>query len=189
LPHPEVFGLNALMCLSESRRHAREINGEIVLLEDQDRSLWDNTLIAQGNEFLVESRRLGMPGYYALQAMIAAEHANVKLSGETNWIRIVDLYDQLDEVMPSPVVKLNRAVALAMSGEIEKGLQHITALIASGQLKGYGLAHAALGDLFRRLGDVTQAVSEYKVALSLAQMSPEKRFLQKRISDLESGLF
>ncbi|MEQ1933619.1 MAG: RNA polymerase sigma factor, partial [Fimbriimonadaceae bacterium] len=185
LPHSEVFGLNALMCLSESRRTAREHDGEIVLLDDQDRSAWDRELIAAGNDSLVNSQSLGPPGYYTLQALIAAEHANSATSAATNWTRIVQLYDQLDLLMPSPVVRLNRAVAVAMSGRIEDGLHQITDLIESGGLHGYGLAHAARGDLLRRQGRMEEAKPAYNQALSLAQMAPEKRFLRKRIGEIE----
>jgi RNA polymerase sigma-70 factor (ECF subfamily) len=185
MPHPEVLGLNALMCLSESRRTARESGGDIVLWEDQDRSTWDLALIAAGNEALTRSQTLGRPGSYTLQALIAAEHANAPSSAATNWGRIVDLYDQLDSQMPGPVVKLNRAVALAMSGQIEDGLNRITDLIESADLRGYGLAHAARGDLLRRLGRYVEAKQAYNQALELAHMSPEKRFLSKRISELE----
>lgn len=184
MPHSEVFGLNALMCLSESRRTAREKGGEIVLLEDQDRSAWDRGLIAAGNAYLARAQALGPLGHYCIQALIAAEHANAPSSAATDWARIVRLYDQLDSQAPSPVVKLNRAVALAMSGQIEAGLQQVTALIES-DLRGYGLAYAARGDLLRRLGRASEAKAAYGLALDLAQMSPEKRFLQKRIGELE----
>lgn len=184
MPHAEVFGLNALMCLSESRRAAREKDGEIVLLEDQDRSTWDQKLIAAGNAYLVKSQSLGPPEYYTLQALIAAEHANTAASSDTHWDNIIRLYDQLDSLVPSPVVKLNRAVALAMSGKIEDGLAQITHLITNGDLSGYGLAHAARGDLLRRQGRLVEAKSAYNEALNLAQMTPEKRFLQKCLSEL-----
>lgn len=185
LPHPEVLGLNALMCLSESRRKARERDGEIILLEDQDRSTWNKDLIEAGNRYLAQSQSLGRSGNYTLQALIAAEHANARLYSATNWSRIVQLYGQLDALSPSPVVKLNLAVALAMSGQIGEGLQLIDGLIESGELGSYGLAHAARGDLLRRQGYSAEAKAAYVRALELARMSPEQRFLRKRIEELE----
>lgn len=185
ITHPEVLGMNALMCFSESRRETRERDGEIVLLEDQDRLAWDQRLIAAGKMHLEQSMRMASPGNYTLQALIAAEHANEASSESTNWIRIVHLYDQLDAQMPSPVVKLNRAVALAMTGQIEAGLDQITELMERGDLRGYGLAHAARADLLRRLGRLSEAKAEYQLALDLAQMAPEKRFLAKRIKEIQ----
>lgn len=187
MPHPEVFGLNALMCLSESRRTAREHDGEIVLLEDQDRSLWNQELITAGNSFLKQSQSLGPPGNYTIQALIAAEHANAPASNATDWIQIIKLYDDLDNLTHSPIIKLNRAVAIAMSGQMDLGLQQIADLINSGELNNYGLAHAARGDLLRRKGNIAESFSAYTKALNLAQMAPEKRFLQKRINELQSN--
>jgi len=187
MPHPEVFGLNALMCLSESRRIAREHDGDIILLEDQDRSLWNQELITAGNSFLQQSQSLGPAGGYTIQAQIAAKHANAPASNATDWIQIIKLYDDLDYLMPSPIIKLNRAVAIAMSGQIDLGLQQVTDLINSDELNNYGLAHAARGDLLRRQGNIAESFTAYTKALHLSQMAPEKRFLQKRINELQSN--
>lgn len=180
LPQAEVFGLTALMCFSESRREARSKNGEIVLLEDQDRSLWNKDLIALGNAYLERSVSLDANGYYSLQAAISAEHTN---ASKTDWRRVVDLYDRLYLLSPSPIIRLNRAVAVAMSNSVEEGLSEISELVL-GELKGYGLAHAAQADLLRRLGQKQEAKEAYKNALDLTHLAPEKRFLQKRIDEM-----
>lgn len=184
MPHPEVSGLNALMCFSESRRSAREHEGEIVLLEDQDRSLWNSDLIDRGNRHLAKSLEFGEPGFYTIHALSSAEHANADSPEETDWQKIVEIYDRLDAIAPSPIVKLNRAVAVAMSGQIDLALNDIEALIESGELKNYGLAHAAQADLLRRLGRTREALESYHLALDLSQMEPERKFLQRRIREL-----
>jgi RNA polymerase sigma-70 factor (ECF subfamily) len=188
MPHQETFGLNALMSLSEARRFARDRDGKIILLEDQDRSIWDQNLISMGNRYLKESLARGKPGPYTLQASIAAEHANVRASSDTDWGRIVQLYDQLDFQNPSPIVKLNRAVAVAMAGQIQDGLEQITSLIDQGDLSAYGLAYAAKADLLRRLGKNLEAKDAYIRALDLAQMTPEREFLRMRIGEIDQSL-
>jgi RNA polymerase sigma-70 factor (ECF subfamily) len=185
MPRSEVFGLTALMCLSESRRAARTQKGEIVLLEDQDRGRWDRGLIEAGNGYLSRAWDAGVPGAYALQAAIAAEHANAPLSGQADWARVVELYDQLDGVSPSPVVKLNRAVAVAMDGHLDRGLGIIEGLLQGGGLEAYGLAHAAKADLLRRSGRWAEARDSYKAALELTTLEPERRFLERRIAEID----
>ena len=185
ISNAEIHGLIAMMRFAESRRTAREQNGRIVLLEDQDRSKWDQSQIEQALASLAQSLHLSEHGYYALQAMLAAEHAKAETSEATDWLRIVQVYDHLYAISPSPVIKLNQAVAVAMSGQIEPGLAQIVELIENGQLRGYGLAHAARADLLRRLGRFAEAVPSYEEALSLSQMSPEKKFLKSRIREME----
>jgi len=185
LPDPEALGLLALMLLQESRRRARATpDGDIVLLEDQDRTLWDAGLIAEGR-VLVE-RALGSLqfGPYTVQAAIAAEHAGAADAAATDWRRIVSLYDVLAAVNPSPVVELNRAVAVAMRDGPDAGLARIDAILARGELDAYHLAHAARADLLRRLGRRDDARAAYERALSLARQEPERRFLSKRLSQL-----
>ena len=185
LPEPEVMGLLALMLLQESRRAARtSATGELILLEDQDRSLWNREKIAEGVA-LVErallSRRFGA---YTLQAAIAAVHSEASDAASTDWAQIVALYGALARAAPSPVVELNRAVAVAMRDGPEAGLVLIDALFARGELKDYHLAHSAQADLCRRLGRKEEAVRSYERALALTQSKPERRFLEKRISEL-----
>ena len=185
LPEPEVMGLLALMLLQESRRAARtSATGELILLENQDRSLWNREQIAEGVA-LVErallSRRFGA---YTLQAAIAAVHSEASDAASTNWAQIVALYGALARAAPSPVVELNRAVAVAMRDGPEAGLVLIDALFARGELKDYHLAHSAQADLCRRLGRKEEAVRSYERALALTQSEPERRFLEKRISEL-----
>ena len=185
LPDPEAVGLLALMLLQESRRHARvAADGQIVLLDQQDRSRWDAALIAEGTALVREvfaSRRLGP---YTLQAAIAAVHANAKRGEDTDWSEIVDLYDLLQRIEPSPIVELNRAVAVAMRDGPQSGLALIEAILARGELREYHLAHAACGDMHRRLGDAAQARAAYATALALARQEPERRFLEGRLSQL-----
>ena len=185
LPEPEVLGLVALMLLQESRRAARSTpDGELILLEDQDRSLWNHAQIAEGLA-LVErafaSRRVGL---YTLQAAIAAEHARAVSVASTDWKRIVDFYDALQSLHPSPVVELNRTVAVAMRDGPAAGLALIDALFARGELDDYHLAHAARADLLRRLGRNAEARAAYERALTLARQEPERRFLEKRLVEL-----
>ena len=186
LPDPEVTGLLALMLLQESRRAARSSpEGDLVLLEDQDRSLWNREQIAEG-EALVEralaSRRFG---FYTIQAAIAAVHAGAPTVAATDWAQIVALYDVLARAHPSPVVELNRAVAVAMRDGPSAGLQRIDAILARGDLADHHLAHAARADLCRRLGRTAEAGESYRRALALARQEPERRFLERRLRELD----
>jgi RNA polymerase sigma-70 factor (ECF subfamily) len=185
LPEPEAVALLALMLLHDSRRAARTSpTGELVLLDDQDRSLWNRDQIAEGTglvERALSSRRIGP---YTLQAAIAAAHAQATRPAATDWARIVGLYDVLVQADPSPVVELNRAVAVAMRDGPEAGLALIEAILARGDLVNYHLAHAARADLCRRLGRTADARASYERALSLAQQEPERRFLTRRLSEL-----
>jgi RNA polymerase sigma-70 factor (ECF subfamily) len=186
LPEPEVVGLLALMLLQESRRVARSSPaGDLVLLEDQDRSLWDRSLIAEGKALVEQA--LSSPGFgqYTLQAAIAAVHADADSAARTDWGQIVDLYSLLAGTHPSPVVELNRAVAVAMRDGPATGLALIDAILAHGDLAGYHLAHAARADMCRRLGKITQARASYQRALDLARQEPERRFLERRLAELE----
>ncbi len=185
LPEPEVLGLLALLLLHESRRVARTSSaGDLVLLEHQDRALWDREKIAEGRA-LVE-RALAAPGFgpYTLQAAIAAVHAEAPAATATDWPQIVALYTVLARVAPSPVVELNRAVAVAMRDGPAAGLALIDALLAGGDLQDYHLAHAARADLCRRLGQGAEARASYQRALELARQEPEKRFLERRLAEL-----
>jgi RNA polymerase sigma-70 factor, ECF subfamily len=185
LPEPEAVGLLALMLLQESRRVARTSPaGDLVLLNDQDRSLWNREQIAEGKtlvERALSSRRFGP---YALQAAIAAVHAEAPNAAATDWAQIVGLYDVLVRAEPSPVVELNRAVAVAMRDGPEAGLALIDAILARGDLAEYHLAHAARADLCRRLGRTAEARASYDRALALARQEPERRFLQRRLTEL-----
>jgi RNA polymerase sigma-70 factor (ECF subfamily) len=185
LPEPEVLGLLSLMLLHESRRPARTSpTGEIVLLERQDRSKWNRAQIAEGVELVeraLQSRRFGP---YTLQAAIAAVHSEAASPEATDWPQIVALYTVLARVNPSPVIELNRAVALAMRDGPAAGLPLIDALLENGELAGYHLAHSARADLCRRLGKYAEARSSYEKALALTQQEPERRFLQNRLLEL-----
>jgi RNA polymerase sigma-70 factor (ECF subfamily) len=185
-PEPEVLGLLALMLLQESRRAARtSATGELILLADQDRSLWNREQIGEGValvEKALESRRFGS---YALQAAIAAVHAEAESVAVTDWRQIVALYNQLARIQPSPVVQLNRAVAIAMRDGPEAGLAHIDAVLERGELANYYLAHSARAEMFRRLGRTAEAKSSYERALALTQQEPERQFLQDRIRQLK----
>jgi RNA polymerase sigma-70 factor (ECF subfamily) len=185
-PEPEVIGLLALMLLQESRHAARTSpNGELILLENQDRSLWNRELIAEGVGLLetaLKSRRFGS---YTLQAAIVAVHADAESVAATDWRQIVALYDRLGEIQPSPVVQLNRAVAIAMRDGPEIGLTHIEAVLEDGELANYHLAHAARADMCRRLGRTAEARSSYEKALTLTQQEPERQFLRERIRQLK----
>ena len=185
LPEAEVMGLLALMLLHESRRAARTSpSGDPVLLEDQDRSLWDRELIDEGASLLRRAMATGTVGAYTLQAAIVAVHAEAATAGETDWSRIASLYDLLLHANPSPVVALNRAVAVAMRDGPEAGLALVDAILARGDLRDYQLAHSARGDLLRRLGRTSEAVAAYRRALDLATQAPAKRFLLRRIREL-----
>jgi RNA polymerase sigma-70 factor, ECF subfamily len=185
LPEPEAVGLLALMLLHESRRAARTSpTGDLILLEDQDRGLWNQAQIAEGARLVqraLESRRFGP---YSLQAAISAIHAEAPSAAETDWVEIVGLYDALLQLVPSPVVELNRAVAMAMRDGPETGLALIDEILARGDLAEYHLAHAARADLSRRLGRVDAARASYERALALAQQGPERRFLERRLAEL-----
>lgn len=185
LPEAEVLGLLALMLLHESRRAARSsAEGDLIPLEEQDRGLWNAEQIAEGIA-LVE-RALAAPqfGTYTVQAAIAAVHANAATLAATDWNEIVALYDLLLSATPSPVIELNRAVALAMRDGPEAGLAQVDAILARGELRDYHLAHAARADLCRRLGRTADARAAYAQALKLAQQEPERRFLQRRMAAL-----
>lgn len=185
LPEPEVQGLLALMLLHESRRAARSgVDGEVILLEAQDRSLWNRELIAEGEALVLQALHSRRFGPYSLQAAIAAVHAEAVSLEETDWAQIVGLYDELLRLNPSPVIELNRAVALAMRDGEQAGLVEIDRLLAAGELQGYHLAHAARADLLRRLGRREQAIAAYRQALALAQQGPDRQFLQRRLDEL-----
>jgi RNA polymerase sigma-70 factor (ECF subfamily) len=185
LLEPEAMGLLALMLLQESRRAARASpEGELVLLSDQDRSLWNRDQIAEGSALVTTSLASQRFGPYTLQAAIAAVHADAVSADATDWDEIAGLYDVLLRIEPTPVVELNRAVAIAMRDGPAEGLGLIEALLARGDLKDYHLAHAARADLCRRLGRTAQARASYKRALALARQSPERRFLERRLAEL-----
>jgi RNA polymerase sigma-70 factor (ECF subfamily) len=184
LPDAEVLGLLALMLLHDSRRAARTTaSGDVVLLEEQDRSLWNGGQIAEAAELVERATRSEEVGAYTLQAAIALVHGRARAAAETDWAEIVVLYDLLLRAAPSPVVDLNRAVALAMAYRPEAGLEIIEPL-AAGPLKDFHLAHAARADLCRRLGRTAEARDSYNRALSLAKQAPERRFLQRRLDEL-----
>ena len=185
LPEPEAMGLLALMLLQESRRAARTSpGGELVLLNDQDRSLWNHDQIAEGSALVTRSLASQRFGPYTLQAAIAGVHADAVSADATDWDEIAGLYDVLLRIEPTPVVELNRAVAIAMRDGPAEGLALIEALLARGDLKDYHLAHAARADLCRRLGKTAQARASYKRAIALARQSPERRFLERRLAEL-----
>jgi RNA polymerase sigma-70 factor, ECF subfamily len=185
-PEPEVNGLLALMLLQESRRAARTSPaGELILLEHQDRALWNREQIAEGVglvEKALSSRRFGP---YTLQAAIAAIHAEAESTAATDWRQIVALYNHLARIQPSPVVHLNRAVAIAMRDGPEAGLTQIDAVLEDGELANYYLAHSARAELYRRLGRTAEARASYERALALTQQEPERQFLQERIRQLK----
>ena len=185
LPEPEAIGLLALMLVQESRRAARTSPaGELILLADQDRSLWNRDQIAEGSalvERALASRRFGP---YTLQAAIAAIHAEAATADATDWSEIVGLYDVLLRADPSPVIELNRAVAVAMRDGPAAGLELVDAILARGDLQDYRLAHAARADLCRRLGRTAQARASYQRALALTRQEPERRFLERRLAEL-----
>ncbi|WP_158943730.1 RNA polymerase sigma factor [Granulicella sp. S190] len=186
LPEPEVLGLLSLMLLQESRRVARTSQtGELILLENQVRSLWNQEQIAEGVALLEKALKSHRFGSYTLQAAIAAVHAEAESVAMTDWRQIVALYDRLLQIQPSPVVRLNRAVAIAMRDGPEAGLAHIDAVLAHGELANYYLAHSARAEMYRRLGRTTEARSSYGKALELTQQEPERRFLQERIRQLK----
>lgn len=185
LDDPEALGLLALMLIQESRRTARMAsNGDLILLEDQDRSLWNRNFIAEGIELVERALTSGRFGVYTIQAAIASVHARAASTAATDWGRIVAFYDALARATPSPIVELNRAVAVAMHEGPARGLELIDAILARGQLTEYHLAHAARADLCRRLGLTAEARVSYERALALALQEPERRFLQMRLDEL-----
>jgi RNA polymerase sigma-70 factor, ECF subfamily len=185
LPEPEAVGLLALMLLQESRRAARaSASGDLVLLEDQDRKQWNRELIEEGGALVERALGTRRFGPYCLQAAIAAVHAEAPSAKETDWAQIVALYDVLLRIEPSPVVELNRAVALAMRDGPTVGLAEVDAILARGDLTHYHLAHAARADLCRRLGQRREARVSYERALALVRQGPERRFLERRLAEL-----
>jgi RNA polymerase sigma-70 factor (ECF subfamily) len=186
IQEPEVMGLLGLMLLQESRRAARTSpNGDLILLEQQDRSLWNRDQIAEGISLTVQALQSRRFGAYTLQAAIAAVHADSSSTTSTNWREITLLYDRLLRFLPSPVVELNRAVAIAMCEGLEQGLSLIDDLLAREHLSNYHLAHSARADLCRRLGRIPEARASYEKALALARQEPERRFLARRLEELK----
>jgi RNA polymerase sigma-70 factor, ECF subfamily len=186
VPKPEIMGLLALMLLQESRRAARTSpTGELILLENQDRSLWNREQIAEGVALVEKALKSHRFGAYTLQAAIAAVHAEAESTAATDWRQIVALYNQLVRIHPSPVAHLNRAVAIAMRDGPEAGLAHIDAILEQGELANYYLAHSARAEMYRRLGRTAEARSSYEKALALTQQEPERQFLQERIRQLK----
>jgi RNA polymerase sigma-70 factor (ECF subfamily) len=185
LPEPEAIGLLALMLLHESRRTARaSLSGELILLADQDRSLWNREQITEGSALVERALAARRSGPYAIQSAIAAVHANAPSAEATDWSEIVGLYDVLLRVDPSPVIELNRAVAVAMRDGPSAGLALIDAILARGDLQDYRLAHAARADMYRRLDRTEQARDAYTRALALTRQEPERRFLERRLAEL-----
>jgi RNA polymerase sigma-70 factor (ECF subfamily) len=186
LPDPEVVGLLALMLLHESRREARTSpKGDLVLLEDQDRTRWNSELIAQGTTLVERALQSGQFGPYTIQAAISAVHANASTAAETDWAEIVALYDTLLQMIPSPVIELNRAVAIAMRDGPAEGLALIDGILAEGHLADYYLAHSARAELCRRLGRTADARASWERALSLTVQEPERRFMTRRLNELQ----
>jgi RNA polymerase sigma-70 factor, ECF subfamily len=185
-PEPEVIGLLSLMLLQESRHAARTSpTGELILLENQDRSLWNREQIAEGVALLEKALKSRRFGSYTLQAAIAAVHAEAQSVAVTDWGQIVALYNRLAQIQPWPVVQLNRAVAIAMRDGPEVGLTHIDAVLEQGELANYYLAHSARADMCRRLGRTAEARCSYKKALALTRQEPERQFLEERIRQLK----
>jgi RNA polymerase sigma-70 factor (ECF subfamily) len=180
----EVAGLLALMLLIDARRDARvDVRGDLVLLDDQDRSRWDASKIEEGRRLVIDALTGGQPGPYALQAAIAAVHDEAATVATTDWPQIVALYDVLRTVAPSPLVELNQAVAVAMVDGPAAGLALLDALTADRRLAGYHLLPAARGDLLRRLGRTAEAADAYRQALDLAGNGPERAFLHRRLRE------
>jgi RNA polymerase sigma-70 factor (ECF subfamily) len=185
LPEPEAMGLLALMLLHDARRAARTSgDGELLLLEEQDRSLWNRAQIDEGRRLVEQALGTRRVGPYALQAAVAAVHAESTNASSTDWPQIVGLYDVLQSLEPSPVVELNRAVAVAMRDGPASGLSLIDAILARGDLSDYYLAHSARADLCRRLGRTADAIASYERALRLTRQEPERRFLERRVREL-----
>jgi RNA polymerase sigma-70 factor, ECF subfamily len=185
LPDAEAMGLLALMLLQESRRHARSSpTGDLILLEDQDRTLWNQDLIREGQVWVERSLQSPDFGAHTIQATIAAVHSAATTDSRTDWAQIVALYDVLMQAEPSPIVRLNRAVAVAMRDGPAAGLVLVDQILAEGDLADYHLAHAARADLCRRLGRKDEARVAYQRSLQLAKQDPERRFLEKRLREL-----
>jgi RNA polymerase sigma-70 factor, ECF subfamily len=185
LPEAEARGLLALMLLHDSRRAARtSLSGELILLDEQDRLLWNRDQIAEGSELVERTLAANQVGPYTIQAAIAAVHANAPNAAATDWTQIVALYDLLARAEPSPVVELNRAVAVAMRDGPSAGLALIDDILGRGDLSDYHLAHAARADFCRRLGQIAKARASYERALSLTEQEPERRFLERRLAEL-----
>ncbi len=185
---PEALGLLAMMLLQDSRRDARiGADGELVLLSEQDRGRWDRAEIAEGLKLAARALRLGAPGPYALQAAIATEHARAVRTDATDWSRVAALYRQLAEVQPSPVIELNRAVAVAEAEGPGRGLEIVDALAADGRLRRYHLLHSARGELLRRLGRDAEAADSYRAALELTTNAVERRHLQRRLASVAAA--
>jgi RNA polymerase sigma-70 factor (ECF subfamily) len=185
LPDPEVMGLLALMLLHESRRSARSTpDGELILLDDQDRGLWSAELIAEGCDLVEKALTTGRFGPYCLQAAIAAVHAEAPTAAETDWQQIVGLYDVLLRAVPSPVIELNRAVAVAKRDGALAGLTLIEGILQRGELQDYHLAHSARAEFCRQLGRVAEARAAYRRALALTRQEPERRFIEGRLKAL-----
>jgi RNA polymerase sigma-70 factor (ECF subfamily) len=186
LPQPEATGLLGLLLLQDSRRTARtSATGELILLEDQERSLWNREQIVEGVALVQRALSMGQVGPYTIQAAIAAAHAQASTAAMTDWAQIVGLYTLLLQAEPSPVIELNRAVAIAMRDGPSAGLDLVDAILKRGDLETYHLAHAARADLCRRLGRTKEARASYQRALSLTQQEPERRFLEKRLNELQ----
>lgn len=187
LPEPDALGLLALMLLHDARRAGRTSpDGEIVLLDAQDRSVWNRAQIGEGLELVGRALQRRPPGAYTLQAAIAAVHAEARDSASTDWPQIAALYDALLEIEPSPVVELNRAVAVAMRDGPRAGLALIDAILARGELSDYHFAHSARADLCRRLGDRAGAIAAYERAMALTSQAPERRFIERRMAALRA---
>jgi RNA polymerase sigma-70 factor (ECF subfamily) len=184
---PEASGLLALMLLHDSRRPSRlDAGGELVTLEDQDRTLWKHAQIAEGSELLERALRQRRAGPYQIQAAVAACHATARCASDTDWAQIDGLYAQLERVAPGPIVRLNRAVAIAMTDGREAALRVVDAIAASGQLDDYYLLHATRADFLRRAGRMAEAQSSYQAAFERAPTDAERRFLQRRLRSLEA---
>jgi RNA polymerase sigma-70 factor, ECF subfamily len=187
LPEPEAVGLLALMLLNDSRQAARcTPNGDLILLADQNRTLWNQAQIREGCQLVLQALATRRFGAYTLQAAISAVHAEAPSTEKTDWIQIVGLYDALLEHTHSPVIALNRAVAVAMRDGPQAGLALVDELMAQGHLHDYHLAHATRADLYRRMGRLKEARNAYQDALRLTRQGPEQRFLQQRLDDLGS---
>ena len=187
LPEPEAMGLLGLMLIHESRRTARtSASGDLILFEDQDRSLWNRAFVSEGTRLVERSLASRRFGPYTIQGAIAAVHADGRDAGATDWNEIVGLYDALLRLNPSPVIELNRAVAVAMRDGPAAGLAVVETILDRGELREYRLAHAARADFFRRLGKTTDARDAYRRALALTKQEPERRFLEHRIAELGS---
>jgi RNA polymerase sigma-70 factor, ECF subfamily len=185
LPEPDAQGLLALMLLHDSRRAARTTpEGDLVLLEDQSRSLWNRSQIAEGVGLVEEALSSGRTGTYTIQAAIGAVHAEAPSTAETDWNEIVGLYDILMRMAPSPIVELNRAVGIAMRDGPAAGLAIIDGLLARGELRDYQLAHAARGELCRRLGRTSDAHASFERALALTRQGPERRLIERRLAEV-----